>query len=61
MIVQINQLKEQRDRAERDNKEEKELHEREVSDYKMKVHTLESEVRGFTMLLGGDGKAFFVG
>jgi len=42
---QIVQLREQRDRAEKDNKEEKELHEREVSDYKMKVHTLESEVR----------------
>ncbi len=42
---QIAQLREQRDRAEKDNKEEKELHEREVSDYKMKIHTLESEVR----------------
>jgi len=42
---QIAQLREQRDRAEKDNKEEKELHEREISDYKMKIHTLESEVR----------------
>ncbi len=41
---QINQLKEQRDRAERDLKEEKDLHDREITDYKMKIHTLESEV-----------------
>ena len=41
---QINQLRDQRDRAEKDNKEEKELHEREITDYKMKLHSLESEV-----------------
>ena len=39
---QINQLREQRDRAEKDVKEEKELHERELADYKLKIHTLES-------------------
>lgn len=41
---QINQLRDQRDRAEKDIKEEKELHERELTDYKMKIHSLESEV-----------------
>lgn len=41
---QMNQLREQRDRAEKDIKEEKELHERELTDYKMKIHSLESEV-----------------
>ena len=41
---QMNQLREQRDRAEKDVKEEKELHERELTDYKMKIHSLESEV-----------------
>ena len=41
---QINQLREQRDRAEKENKEEKELHEREITDYKMKLHSVESEV-----------------
>ena len=41
---QINQLREQRDRAEKDLKEEKDLHDREITDYKMKIHTLESEV-----------------
>ena len=41
---QMNQLRDQRDRAEKDIKEEKELHERELTDYKMKIHTLESEV-----------------
>ena len=38
------QLREQRDRAEKDLTEEKELHDRELTDYKMKIHTLESEV-----------------
>lgn len=41
---QINQLREQRDRAEKEVKEEKDLHEREITDYKMKMHSLESEV-----------------
>ena len=41
---QINQLREQRDRAEKDTKEEKELHERELAEYKMKIHTYDSEV-----------------
>ena len=42
--LQINQLREQRDRAEKEVKEEKDLHERELTDYKMKIHSLESEV-----------------
>jgi hypothetical protein len=37
-------LREQRDRAEKEVKEEKDLHERELTDYKMKIHSLESEV-----------------
>ena len=43
-LFQINQLREQRDRAEKEVKEEKELHERELTEYKMKIHSLESEV-----------------
>jgi len=43
-LKQINQLREQRDRAEKEVKEEKDLHERELTDYKMKIHSLESEV-----------------
>ena len=43
-LEQINQLREQRDRAEKEVKEEKDLHERELTDYKMKIHSLESEV-----------------
>ena len=41
---QMNQLREQRDRAEQEKQEERELHEREIAEYKMKIHTLESEV-----------------
>lgn len=41
---QMAQLREQRDRAEQEKQEERELHEREIADYKMKFHTLESEV-----------------
>jgi uncharacterized protein YlxW (UPF0749 family) len=44
LFFQINQLREQRDRAEKEVKEEKDLHERELTDYKMKIHSLESEV-----------------
>jgi len=42
---QMAQLREQRDRAEQEKQEERELHEREIAEYKMKIHTLESEVR----------------
>lgn len=41
---QISQLRDQRDRAEQEKHEERELHEREIAEYKMKLHTLESEV-----------------
>lgn len=41
---QIAQLKEQRDRAEHERNEEKDLHEREISEYKMRLHSLESEM-----------------
>lgn len=40
---QMNQLRDQRDRAEQDKAEERELHEREIAEYKMKMHTLSSE------------------
>ena len=33
--------------AEKDTKEEKELHERELAEYKMKIHTYDSEVKQF--------------
>jgi chromosome segregation ATPase len=41
---QIAQLRDQRDRAEKDFKEEKELHEREITENKMRMHQLENEV-----------------
>jgi len=41
---QIHQLRDQRDRAESEKQEERELHEREVAEYKMKIHTMESEL-----------------
>lgn len=41
---QMQQLRDQRDRAEKDKEEERDLHERELTEYKMKLHSLESEV-----------------
>ena len=41
---QITQIKEQRDRAEQERNEERELHEREIAEYKMKVHASENEM-----------------
>lgn len=41
---QMQQLRDQRDRAEKDKEEERELHERELTEYKMKMHSLESDV-----------------
>lgn len=41
---QMQQLRDQRDRAEKDKEEERELHEREITEYKMKLHSLECEV-----------------
>lgn len=41
---QIAQLKEQRDRAEHDLHEERDLHERQIAEYKMKLHSLENEM-----------------
>lgn len=41
---QIQQLREQRDRAEQELKEECELHEREVAGYKMKAHAFDAEM-----------------
>lgn len=41
---QIQQLREQRDRAEQELKEECELHEREVAGYKMKSHAFDAEM-----------------
>lgn len=41
---QIQQLREQRDRAEQELKEECELHEREVAGYKMKSHAFDAEL-----------------
>jgi trichohyalin, putative len=42
---QIEQIKEQRDRAEQERNEERELHEREVAEYKMKIHASENEIK----------------
>lgn len=40
-----------RDRAEQEKQEERELHEREIADYKMKIHGLNSEVEKLTARL----------
>lgn len=44
-------LSEQRDRAEGEKIEERELHEREIAEYKMKLHSFESEVDKLTTRL----------
>lgn len=41
---QMQQLRDQRDRAEKDKEEERELHEREVTEYKLKLHSLECDI-----------------
>lgn len=41
---QIVQLREQRDRAEQERNEERDLHERQLAEYRMKMHALESEM-----------------
>lgn len=41
---QMNQLREQRDRAEKDKEEERDLHEREITEYKLKLHALECDI-----------------
>jgi septal ring factor EnvC (AmiA/AmiB activator) len=41
---QIAQIKEQRDRAEQERNEERDLHERQIAEYKMKAHSLENEM-----------------
>lgn len=41
---QIAQIKEQRDRAEQERNEERDLHERQIAEYKMKLHALENEM-----------------
>lgn len=41
---QMQQLRDQRDRAERDKEEERELHEREITEYKLKLRALEQDV-----------------
>lgn len=41
---QMQQLREQRDRAERDKEEERDLHEREITEYKLKLRTMEQDM-----------------
>lgn len=41
---QMNQLRDQRDRAEKDKEEERDLHEREIAEYKLKLHSVESDM-----------------
>lgn len=41
---QIVQLREQRDRAEQERNEERDLHERQLAEYRMKMHALESDM-----------------
>ena len=41
---QIMQIREQRDRAEQELKEERDLHDRQIAEYKMKLHSLENEM-----------------
>jgi chromosome segregation ATPase len=58
----ISQLRDQRDRAEAEKNEERELHERDVQEAKLKLHSLESEVDKLTARLervGGEKVDFF--
>lgn len=41
---QMQQLRDQRDRAEKDKEEERDLHEREITEYKLKLHALECDI-----------------
>ena len=41
---QIAQLRVQRDRAEQERNEERELHEREIAEYKIRLHSIESDM-----------------
>lgn len=41
---QMLQLRDQRDRAERDKEEERDLHEREITEYKLKLRTMEQDM-----------------
>lgn len=41
---QITQLREQRDRADKDRDQERDLHERELAEMKMKLHAVEAEI-----------------
>lgn len=50
-IFIFNHISEQRDRAEGEKIEERELHEREIAEYKMKLHSFESEVDKLTTRL----------
>ena len=41
---QIIQMREQRDRAEQERNEERDIHERQIAEYKMKLHSLENDM-----------------
>lgn len=41
---QLMQMREQRDRAEKERNEERIIHERHLAEYKMKLHTMENEM-----------------
>lgn len=41
---QICQLREQRDRAEQERNEDREFHDRELAEYKMKLHAMDSDM-----------------
>lgn len=41
---QISQIREQRDRAEQERNEERDIHDRQIAEYKMKLHSLENEM-----------------
>ena len=41
---QIQQIREQRDRAEQERNEERDIHERQIAEYKMKLHSLENDM-----------------
>lgn len=56
---QIIQLREQRDRAEKERNEDREIHERQLSDYKMKIHSLESEINKFQVKIYSNSFVIF--
>lgn len=48
------QIREQRDRAEQERNEERDIHERQIAEYKMKLHSLENEMEKLRVRKGNN-------